>query len=174
MFLQTSVILSTGGGCLPQCMLGYHPLEQTPPCADTPPPRDQTPPPRSRHPPGADTPRTRHPPGTRHPLGPDMPREHIPKVAHTPPHEHTPPLENTPPWSSPPPGSRLRHMVSQRPVRILLECILVQHMFPLTQIQIQIPFPNGYCTHFREGSQSQGQISITITYISIRGLESKS
>ena len=36
---------SQGGGCLPQCMLGYH----TP------------------HPPGADTPWSRHPPGSRHP-----------------------------------------------------------------------------------------------------------
>ena len=44
-----------GGGCLPQCMLGYPP-DQTPP-----PPRDQAP--RSRHPPGPGTPpRTRHTP----------------------------------------------------------------------------------------------------------------
>ena len=43
----TGVCLSTGG-CLPQCMLGYHPL----PGADTPP--EQTPP-------GADTPQSRHP-----------------------------------------------------------------------------------------------------------------
>ena len=41
MFLQASVILSTGGGCLPQCMLGYHLREQTPP---------QSRPPGSRHP----------------------------------------------------------------------------------------------------------------------------
>ena len=40
--------------------------------------------------------------------------------------------------------------------------------------QIWIPFPNGYCTHFRDGSPSQGQISVPITYISIRGSESKS
>ena len=49
MFLQVSVILPTGG-CLPQCMLGYHTL----PGADTPL--------------GADTPQSRHPlplePGT--------------------------------------------------------------------------------------------------------------
>ena len=49
MFLHVSVILSTGGG-LPQCMLGYHPPEQTPP------PRPGT------HPLRADTPWTRHPP----------------------------------------------------------------------------------------------------------------
>ena len=42
MFLHLFVILFTGGGCLPRCMLGYH----TPPGADTP---------QSR-PPGADTP----------------------------------------------------------------------------------------------------------------------
>ena len=65
MFLQVCVILFTGG-CLPQCMLGYHtpeqttpqsrplqeqthplgadtPPEQTHPGADTPPPRKQTP-----------------------------------------------------------------------------------------------------------------------------------
>ena len=36
-YVFTPVCLSTGGGaCLPQCMLGYHPPEQTP--------RDQTPP----------------------------------------------------------------------------------------------------------------------------------
>ena len=51
-------------------------------------------------PPGADTPRSRHPPGNR----------------------HTPP---TPPRSRHPPESRLRHTVNERPVRILLECILV-------------------------------------------------
>ena len=39
MLLLVSVILLTGGRCLPQCMLGYH-----------------TPPPESRHPPGADNP----------------------------------------------------------------------------------------------------------------------
>ena len=41
-------------------------------------------------------------------------------------------------------------------------------------IQIQIPFPNGYCTHFTDGFPSQGQISVPITYISIRGSQSKS
>ena len=50
MFSQACVILFTGG-CLPQCMLGYHTL----PGADT--PWEQT------HPPVADTPS-----GSRHPL----------------------------------------------------------------------------------------------------------
>ena len=35
-------------------------------------------------------------------------------------------------------------------------------------------FPNGYCTHFRDGSLSQGQISIPIPYIGIGGSESES
>ena len=35
-FLHVSVILFTGGG-LPQCMLGYHPPEQTPPGTTYPP-----------------------------------------------------------------------------------------------------------------------------------------
>ena len=67
MFLQASVILSTGGGGgLPQCMLGNH------------------------HPPGTTSPRAdTHPPGTRHtPLGPDPPPEQTPPL---PPPEQTPP-----------------------------------------------------------------------------------
>ena len=36
------------------------------------------------------------------------------------------------------------------------------------------PFPNGYCAHFRDGYPSQEQIFVPITYISIRGSESKS
>ena len=76
-----------GGGCLPQCMLGYtprsrHPPEQTPP-EETPPPRADTP--------GADPPRAR----SRPPPGADTPRADPPEE--TPPREQTPPLEKTPP-----------------------------------------------------------------------------
>ena len=89
-FLHLSVILFTGGGCLPQCMLGYPP-EQTPP-------------------------RSRQPPGSRHPLGADPPgpdtisRVDTPQSRH--PQEQTPPWEQTPPsgvdtpHSRHPPGSR--------------------------------------------------------------------
>ena len=84
MFLQASVILSTGG-----VSASVH--------AGIPPP------PRSRHPLGADT-----PPGSRHPS-----------------REQTPPRANTPRSRHPPPHSRLRHTVNERPVCILLECILV-------------------------------------------------
>ena len=81
MFLQASVILSTGGGGV--CLSAWWdpPWQQTPPPGLDPPPV-QTPP-RSRPPPGADT----------------------------------------------PPGSRCQHTVNERPVRILLECILVHQNF---------------------------------------------
>ena len=92
------------GGCLPQCMLGYHtPRSRHPPWKQTPPggrhPPEQTPP-RSRTPwrqtpPGADTPGSRHPPGSRHtPPGADT----------TPlPEADTHPLEQTPTQSRHPP-----------------------------------------------------------------------
>ena len=70
-------------------------------------------PPRSRHPPRADTPPEQTPPGP-----------HPPKQ--TPPGSRHPPGADTPGADQPPPpGSRLRHTVNERPVRILLECILV-------------------------------------------------
>ena len=105
MFSQASVILLTGG-CLPQCMLGYTPLEQTHHS-----PWEQTPPP---HPPGS-----RLPPRSRHP----------PDQTPPPPREQTPSRSDT---STPPPGadtttpqSMLGDTVNARVVRILLECDLV-------------------------------------------------
>ena len=69
-----------GEGCLPQCMLGYHPSEQTPLPEQTP-PLEQTPPGANTPPeqtvPGADTPQSRpspqsrHPPRSRHPPPPN-------------------------------------------------------------------------------------------------------
>ena len=59
---------------------------------------------------------------------------------------------------------------------LLLHCTM-QKFFHCTDSklnQIQIPFPDGYCTHFRDGSLSQGQISVPITYISVRGSVSES
>ena len=75
-------------------------------------------------------PRTRqvHPPRTRqlpHPPGPDTTP---PDQAGTPPWDQTPPGTRHLPrdQAGPPPGnSRLRNTVNVRPVRILLECILV-------------------------------------------------
>ena len=48
---------------------------------------------------------------------------------HTPLSRHTPPEQTHPPEQTPPPGSRLQHTVYERPVRILLECILVYFAF---------------------------------------------
>ena len=98
-----------GGGCLPQCMLGYTTTtrEQTPPQSRHPPRADI---PLGADPPAADTPQSRHP-QTRHP----------PRPGTHPPGADTPPGPGTPH----PPGSRLQHTVNERPVRILLECILV-------------------------------------------------
>ena len=73
-FLHLFVILFTGGGGLPQCVMGCHPP---------------------------------HPPRSKHPPGPDPP---------------------CPPEQTPPQGSRLQYTVNERPVRILLECILVLHV----------------------------------------------
>ena len=58
------------------------------------------------------------------------PPEQTPPRAETP-LEHTPPPWSThhPPRSRHPLGSRLRHAVNERPVRILLECILVDFFF---------------------------------------------
>ena len=96
---------------LPQCMLGYHtPQSRHPPGADTP---------GSRHPPEQTPPESIYPPGSRHPP------EQTPPESRYPPRSRHPP-EQTPPWEQTLlPGSRLRHTVNDRPVRILLECILV-------------------------------------------------
>ena len=48
-----------------------------------------------------------------------------------PPREQTPPGSRHPPGPDTRPGSRLQHTVNERPVRILLECILVYNgLFP--------------------------------------------
>ena len=92
--------------------------------AGIPHPADQThtpPPPRTRH----------HPPRTRHttPPGPDTPP---PWTRHT-----------TPP--PPPPGRRLQHTVNERPVRILLECILV-YLCQYLQRRCPSPLPTTVVT----------------------------
>ena len=87
MFSQVCVILFTeGGGCLPQCMLGYH----TP----------QSRPPGSRHPPEADTPNSRHPPKSRQPQEQTWPPGADPPGSR-PPREQTPPGAD-PPGADPP------------------------------------------------------------------------
>ena len=86
MFLQASVILSTGRGVSASVHHGIHPPEHTPLGADTPlganPPHKQTPP-QSRPPSQEETPQSR-PPGTDPPLGPDTPWEQSPPGPDTP------------------------------------------------------------------------------------------
>ena len=92
------VSVHIGGGCLPQCMLGYHP-------------------PGSRHPSGSRPPRSRHPLGADPPPGAGNPLEQA-----TPPGADTP-RSRHPPEQTPFPLER-RPLL--RMVRILLKCILVQ------------------------------------------------
>ena len=126
-FLHLSVILFTGGGCLPHPPWGA----DTPRSRHTPPPRADNPLPPSRHPPGADapspgadTPQSR-PPRSRPPWEQmPPPRSRCPPGADTPPRSRHPPRADIPQEQTPP-QSRLRYTVNERPVRILLECILV-------------------------------------------------
>ena len=102
---------SQGGRGSASVHAGISPWEQTPP-------QEQTPP-RTR-PPQEQTPLDQTPPGSRHPPGPDT----------TPPDQTPPHPDQTPP---PPPGSRLQHTVYERPVLILLECILVCSRFAVSR-----------------------------------------
>ena len=99
-YVLTGMCDSVHGGCLPQCMMGYHTPLGT-----------GTPTPRSRHPPGADTLGSRHPPRSRHPLGADIPpgvdtprSRHPLRSRHTP-WKLTPPGIRQPPRSRHPPGA---------------------------------------------------------------------
>ena len=90
-------------GCLPQCMLGYHPPGKHTPRKHTlweAHPQEAYSHPQ-KHPPGNTPPESTHPPGK-----------------HTPPGKH-PPWKHTP-WEAAPP-----RWLPLRTVRILLECILV-------------------------------------------------
>ena len=101
-------------------------------CWDTPstPPPDQPgrPPPDQADPPGTrqTPPRSRRPPRTRQtPLDQADPPTPL-GAGDSPRDQADPPRSRRPPGAgNPPPGSRLQHTVNERPVRILLECILV-------------------------------------------------
>ena len=83
-FLHLSVILFTGGGGLPQCMLVYTtPWDHapTPGTMHTHTPWDHAPPEPCTHPPGPCTPQDHAPPRTMrtmHPLGPCILWDHAP------------------------------------------------------------------------------------------------
>ena len=100
-------------GTPPQARQGDPPGRETPPAGRTP-PLDQADPPGWENPPG---------PG-RHPPGPGRP----PRLREPPQTRQTPPGPGRHPPPGPgrhPPGSRLQNTVYERPVRILLKCILV-------------------------------------------------
>ena len=132
------------GGCLPQCMLGCHtPLDGEPLRMENPPdgepPLDRNPP-GWRTPPDGEPPWMENPPGWRTPLdGEPPPRWRTPPDGE-PPRMENPPGWRTPPDGEPPPGSRLQHTVYERPVRILLECILVHFTFDLCLSRVKIPW----------------------------------
>ena len=133
-----------GGGCLPQCMLGYHtPLEQrSTPWVD---------PPRSRHPQDQTPPRNRHyPPWSRHPPRAEThpqeqtPLEQTPQTRHTPPPTADPPGADTPPQeqtpgADTPPGDRPPG--APPPRSRLLACILVPQIYSLRYDNIGLSQP---------------------------------
>ena len=137
MFLQATVILSTGGVSASVHAGIPPPSKQTPWEQPTPP--DQTPPrpdPQEQTPPGADIPQP-YPSGADTPQDPpeqtSPPSRHPPEQTPPPPTAPTPQEQTTPPDQTPQ-GSRCQHMVNERLVRILLECIL------LTSVSLLVMF----------------------------------
>ena len=113
---------------------GTPPLWQVhPPGRYTPPSGRYTPSPWQVHPPsGRYTPLAGTPPGRYTPPLAGTPPWQVHPLAGTPPGRYTPPSRYTPPAGTPSPGrytpprsSRPRNTVNDRPVCILLECILV-------------------------------------------------
>ena len=102
----TGVCLSTGGSA--SVHAGIYPPGSRPPPPGADPLQDQTPREQTRPP--------EQTPPNQTPLGADTP----------PSEQTTPPTRHPLGADTPPPGSRLQHTVNERPVRILLECILVK------------------------------------------------
>ena len=111
------------------------PPDQTEPPTPTPPWTRQTPPPLGPgRPPWdkADPPQTRQTPRTRQTppdqADPPGPGRHPLQTRQTPPQDQADPpdqADTSQTRQTAPPRSRLQHTVNERPVRILLECILV-------------------------------------------------
>ena len=121
-------------------MLGYHP-----------PGTRQTPPGR-RHPPEPGRPPwEQSPPRTR-----QTPREQTPPQEQTPPRSRHPPGSGRPPRDQTPPGSRLPHTVYERPVRILLECILVLSELACTSNEINLNERCGFYLSYQQVQIQQG------------------
>ena len=116
------VCLSTGGRVSASVHAG---MPEPPPI-----PRDQADP----------SPGPGRPPTRQTPRGLGRP----PQTRQTPLDQADTPLDQADPQdqADPPPGSRLQHTVYERPVHILLECILVS---------IAVAITNGYWTHLQMG-----------------------
>ena len=99
------------------------------------------------------------------PPGADSPREQTPPDQTPPPGADAPPQTRPSPQTRHPPrGSRLQHTVNERPVRILLECILVVQF--LTKM-----LPNNRLAHTcLDQPLLQSFIYMISTMINTRGL----
>ena len=126
-FYIVSVILSTGGSLAGRTP---PPSRETPPARRTPPGKE-TPP--ARRPPSKETPQQLNPLARRTPPGQGEPR-----LSRETPRQGEPPQQGDPPWQGDPPARRPPRQgeplpsgitVNERPVRILLECILVLFFF---------------------------------------------
>ena len=126
-FLHLSVILFTGGVSGKENPPGHGepPRHGEPPWHGDP-PGIENPPQHGEPPQHGDPPGHGEPPGMETPLDQAPSPQHGDPPDQTPPSMENPPCMEIPPTRPPPPGSRLRHTVYDRPVRILLECILVK------------------------------------------------
>ena len=95
--------------------------------AGMPHPQPPPPPPQEQRPTPPQTRQTPRPGRPTHPPGPET----HPQTRQNPPGPETRPLDQADPpdQADSPPGSRRQHTVNERPVRILLECILVFMLF---------------------------------------------
>ena len=127
------------------------PARETPPGRENPPSR-QTPPWQGGPPPGRETPLARRPPRQGEP-----PQQGDPPWQGGPPPGRETPLAGRPPWQGDPPGRETplagttpsrqgdtppRHTVNERPVRILLECILVIQISSLKTRELEDGWKN--------------------------------
>ena len=104
-----------------------------------------------------DTPPGRQTPPDQAPPDQALPDQATPPGVVTPPRADTPtPLDQAPPrsrnplQSRHPPGSRLQHTVNERPVRILLECILVCTIYPPHQVLLDTLGETHYIRQFNK------------------------
>ena len=138
--------------CLWFCSWGG--LRRTPPDQGEPPWTRQTPPRHQGDPP----PRQGEPPRTRQ----------------TPRTKENPPRPDRPPRPGRPPGRRLQYTVNERPVRILLECILVIKTVQTCHLLCERPecYHSASKTHVRDSIFKFSPIHASVIYHSLNSLNS--